>query len=557
MICYLDKQPEVSKELIGCLNSASALLSPEQNVELLLDTKAICDYLVHPNFRIAVFAPFNHGKSTLLNALLGSHALPMDLIPTTGSVINIKYGDEVRTRITMLDGSHTNESGTEILKRFAILDDERRMRDDVAYVEVFCPDPLLKEGVELLDLPGTNDMAAQDDLVRSQILSADLVIQVLDARKLMTLGEREGLRDWLIDRGINTVIFVINFLNLLEPSQQQEVCNRAGFIAQSFRADLPDSISNLYRVDALPALRALLKKDVDVVRSSGILDFKSALEKIVAIQSKDIYSIRLPRVMTIASQVNQVLQAETEVIASNLKVLERDSNAEICKRQQLEENIKKSFQASIAVLKNWLSMESLLERYQSEAASALKQGEFSTWETNSFKPALVQYKLSVVKWVNKGCDIFDQPKLSNLFISFPTEPSVSLPDLPVTSSQPTARSVGIATGVGLFFLGPLGAAVAAGVTHIVNENTKQEKQKSLDEYHSKVSQAYTDAARDYLSQFSMQTLETLCKYEVNVEKIISFPISQELAEVTDKRNQLKLLHTSLGELTIVLNSMTD
>ena len=43
---------------------------------------------------LLAFAPFNYGKSTLLNALLGEKTLPIDLIPTTGAAIYVKYGDK-------------------------------------------------------------------------------------------------------------------------------------------------------------------------------------------------------------------------------------------------------------------------------------------------------------------------------------------------------------------------------------------------------------------------------------------------------------------------------
>ncbi len=66
------------------------------------------------------------------------------------------------------------------------------MRKDVACVEVFCPDSFLERGVEFVDLLGTNDREAQDNLVRDSLLETDLFIQLLDARKLMTLGEREN-----------------------------------------------------------------------------------------------------------------------------------------------------------------------------------------------------------------------------------------------------------------------------------------------------------------------------------------------------------------------------
>lgn len=116
--------------ILNCLKSAIGLLDFEQNLQLRKDVIFICDYLANHSFRIAVFAPFNYDKSTLLNAILGNRTLPIDLIPTTGAAIIIQYGNELSTRLTMVDGREINESGTEVLKRFAILDNDRCMRSD-------------------------------------------------------------------------------------------------------------------------------------------------------------------------------------------------------------------------------------------------------------------------------------------------------------------------------------------------------------------------------------------------------------------------------------------
>jgi len=288
-----------------------------QDSQLKKDVLAICNYFENPIFRIAVFAPFNYGKSTLLNALLGDRTLPIDLIPTTGAAIHVRYGEQLRSQITLKDGSKISEEGTDLLKRYAILDDQRCMRGDVASVEVYCNHPFLQTGVEFLDLPGTNDREAQDDLVRDRLLTADLIIQVLDARKLMTLGEREHLRDWLSDRGIKTVVFVVNFLNLLEPEEQKEIQSRLRFVAESFRSQLPPGISNLYRVDALPALRARLKGDTTIAQTTGLTTFESALQTIVNYQ-KEQREGRLPRVQIIASQLKQI--AETKQARSQQKL---------------------------------------------------------------------------------------------------------------------------------------------------------------------------------------------------------------------------------------------
>jgi len=51
-------------------NACYLLDDNAERQELLLDALAILDKFRDNNFVIAVFAPFNYGKSTLLNALL-------------------------------------------------------------------------------------------------------------------------------------------------------------------------------------------------------------------------------------------------------------------------------------------------------------------------------------------------------------------------------------------------------------------------------------------------------------------------------------------------------
>lgn len=175
---------------------------------------------------------------------------------------------------------------------------------------------------------------AQDDLVREQLLIADLIVQVLDARKLMTLGEREHLRDWLIERGIKTIVFVVNFLKLLEPDEQKEVFHHLRFVAESFRSGLPSKISNLYRVDALPALRARLKGDMSAAQTSGLAAFESALQNIVSVQQQ--MADRLPRVVAIASQVKTALQAKAQALNTEIIAAQQNHQTKIEIKQKAE-----------------------------------------------------------------------------------------------------------------------------------------------------------------------------------------------------------------------------
>jgi Dynamin family len=511
-------------QLANQLKATLGALEIARHSPMYREVLAASDRLADPNFRIAVFGPFNYGKSTLINALMGDRALPMDIIPTTGAAIYVRYGAELQTKVIFKDGKELVEMGTEILKQFAILDGDRRMREDVLSVEVLAPHPFLKNNVELLDLPGTNDREAQDALVKEKLLTCDLIVQILDGRQLMTLGERENLRDWLLDRGIKTVVFVVNFLNLLAAEEQKEVYNRLRFVAESFRADLPAGISNLYRVDALPALRARLKGDTAAAHSSGLVGFESALQTIVAVQHEKLFVTRLPRIVAIAQPITRALQSKITALASELAAAEAKQQAKVRIQQQAAQLIQSGFAASLAEFRQWLSLSALLSRYQFEALAAWQQQQFQVWESSFFQLAIAQKQADVVKWVMQASEIFDVPPSENLLIPFPSSPVVSLPNKPTEKPDiEDTAPVAVATGLGWVLGGPVGAAVVGGASYLLNRNLRQEKQESADEsYRQQVAQLHTEAIQNYFQEFSDRALTILQQYEQRVAPIINF-----------------------------------
>ncbi len=528
------------------LKAAIGLLDKDHYSQLRKDAISICDYVANPIYQIAVFAPFNYGKSTLLNAMLGSRTLPIDLIPTTGAAIRVGYGEELQTRIVLTDGTEIKSRGTQILQEYALLDEQRCMRSDVASIDVFYPHPFLQTGVELLDLPGTNDRHAQDELVRDRLLTADLVVQVLDARKLMTLGERENLRDWLLDRGITTVVFVVNFLNLLESDEQKEVFHRLRFVAESFRSQLPPGISNLYRVDALPALRSRLKGDVTAAQISGLSTFESALQTIVGVQKQ--IDHRLPRLEKVASQVKTALEAKKQTILAEIAAAKANHQSKIDIKQKAETLIKQGFQASSSKFQSWLYLPNLLECYQGEIVLALQQGNFDNWQ-EQFKSAVLEHQKAISQWIDKACDFFNTKHPDELTISFPVAPQLSIPPPPVTkASNNDITPVAIATSFGWLLGGPVGAAVVGGVSYILNHTGEQAQPESTGDYQQQITQIYTVAAKNYLTCFSKDAFTTLYQYEKLAIQSIEFHKNNESLEVIKQNYQVQLINNLLEML---------
>ncbi|MEM7063521.1 MAG: dynamin family protein [Cyanobacteria bacterium P01_B01_bin.77] len=388
---------------------ALGLLNPDQ-AELKTKLLRQCALFSHPTLRISVFAPFNYGKSTLLNALLGQNTLPIAIVPTTGTVITINYGPQLTSRITLADGTILEKTGTQLLQQYAVLD----RSEDIMAAEVQCPHPLLQTGVELVDLPGTDDQANNNQRVYTHLLETDVVIQMLDGRKLMTLTERDHLRHWLLTRGITTVLFVVNFLNLIEPEQRLQVMQRLQILAQDFRTTLPDKINNLYAVDALPALRARLKGDM--AAATGLPVLETALQDLALARIPQLTFYRAPRLIPLVDQLQETLQQQLQTLT------ESPAFRRTIIQRQVQQLIQTGFRQSVAELEGWLQPDNLLQQYQSGLANELQTVRDSHWLEKTLQPVWQQKKRAIVAWVYKACEIFEQPCPVDLWVNWQPVP---------------------------------------------------------------------------------------------------------------------------------------
>ena len=558
----------MNPSLIQHLQTAIHLLEISPTSRLGNDLKTLADKEERSNYQIAVFGPFNHGKSTLLNAILGNKTLPIDLIPTTGAAIKVVYGEELATKITLTNGQIIAAKNTDILAEFATLDDDRRMRDDVLEVEVSFPHPFLQTGVELIDLPGTNDRDEQDNLVRDRLLAADLVVNVLDVRKLMTLGEREHLRDWLENRGINTVVFVANFTNMLEPEEQKEVQHRLRFVAESFRSQLPPGISNLYRVDALPALRARLKGDDATLHTSGLSSFISALQAIVSHQREELVEVRMPVLQSLGLEIRGLLQAQIAKLTAEVNENKEKCDRELALKRQAQTLIQSGWETSLKEVEQWLYLPNLISFYQSPLTTAIQKNSFGEWESNNVRPRLQHSQQEINDWVAKAESFFNTAPVEPLKIVLPDPPEVLLPESPtqpppkpattsstIDSLTPTA----LATGLGWILGGPLGAVVAGGASTIASKRSGDRSSDTTSnrknpDNSAEILEAYTDAGADYLFRLNTETIETIKVYRDRA--IVAINPEIKLDRQVDPQQQQKLLELESCLVDILSSAST-
>lgn len=92
--------------------------------------KLQADKIREDKFCLMIAGEAKSGKSTFINAYLGTEILPMDVRQCTSSVVEIRYGNEFVLNATYADGRIKKVSGEEEITAFlttnAALDDEYR-----------------------------------------------------------------------------------------------------------------------------------------------------------------------------------------------------------------------------------------------------------------------------------------------------------------------------------------------------------------------------------------------------------------------------------------------
>ena len=115
--------------------------------------------------KVAITGQFSSGKSTFLNALLSKDVLPTGVTPVTSKVNYIRYGEEFKLQVHYYDGREAFYG----IENIASFTDQRQSMENVKYLTLYAPMPLLKE-VVFVDTPGLNSQAQSDTQTTQSVL---------------------------------------------------------------------------------------------------------------------------------------------------------------------------------------------------------------------------------------------------------------------------------------------------------------------------------------------------------------------------------------------------
>lgn len=183
------------------------------------------------SFQVAVLALVKSGKSTLINALLGSECLPSSNAPETARIVRIRHEPAADEPVLEKASVKIATGVTNIRTELRSLNASQRKADSTpAEDELTLSAPIVclagrslgEQIFEVLDTPGPNEAGA--DILRERVDGllgkADVIIYLLDYTKLKTEEEKglfarlSSMRPELLKRFSEHLFFVVNKIDL-------------------------------------------------------------------------------------------------------------------------------------------------------------------------------------------------------------------------------------------------------------------------------------------------------------------------------------------------------
>ncbi|MBR0262183.1 MAG: dynamin family protein [Selenomonadaceae bacterium] len=173
-----------------------AALTELNDAAALEELQSIKEQADSGNFFVAFIGQYSAGKSSLINNLLGRQLLPGGRVETTPILTYISYGEQEGGRLFYLDGN-TEDIDIETVSDITQTNRAARNLDEIEHLEIFLNEPILADGMILLDTPGINTLIRRHEQLLANSLSlASAIIYVVsgapsrvDIEKLQDFAE--------------------------------------------------------------------------------------------------------------------------------------------------------------------------------------------------------------------------------------------------------------------------------------------------------------------------------------------------------------------------------
>lgn len=275
--------------LAELLRSAATLTQAEKHEEREEQFQDLFVRLAEDRFNLVLIGRFNRGKSSLMNALLGTDRLPTGIVPLTSVVTTVTYGSHEKVTLKYRQKHLDIEIAMEDLSRYITQQGNPGNTLGIAVASIELPAEILRRGFYLVDTPGLGSVIAENATTTEAFLpQADAVILVTSYESPLS-DEEFRLFQAAISPGVQAFV-VINKQDLVSKDERREV---GDFVRDRLQGLFDGSTPQIISVSARDGLAAKLLHDPSLLAESGIQDLETKLASFLLERKRGDFLVRM------------------------------------------------------------------------------------------------------------------------------------------------------------------------------------------------------------------------------------------------------------------------
>jgi GTP-binding protein EngB required for normal cell division len=185
---------EQSGDEVSLLKKLESIIAEHGLVEFRSTLSMILDRLEDNTFEIAIFGRVSSGKSSLLNAMLGTDVLPVGVTPITAVPTRLVYGESSAVHVWFANRPPERFDISQ-LPEFVAEQLNRGNEKHVTRIVVQLPSPRLREGIAFVDTPGLGSLATRGAAETLAYLPrCDLGVVLIDAGSTLTPDDLQTIQ---------------------------------------------------------------------------------------------------------------------------------------------------------------------------------------------------------------------------------------------------------------------------------------------------------------------------------------------------------------------------
>lgn len=309
----LDNYSRLKKELLRCIDDMFAI----ENIPGC-PCEDLRDKVRNNRFNLVVLGQFKRGKTSLINALLGAEILPTAVVPLTSIATIITYGEALRIKVFLMDGS-VKEIRPENLSLYVTERGNPKNEKNVHEVVITYPSEYLKDGVQLVDTPGVGSVYQHNtDVAYQYIPRSDAALFLLSVDQPVSRAELDFLSD--VKEYSDRIFFLQNKADYVGPEDLEESIE---FSRKVLKENTGSGI-RIFPVSAKLALDGKLSGSDKLLEQSHLPGFEKLLYKFLIEEKGKVLILSASNTLLRAlSQAMLELELEMKSLATPLDELKK------------------------------------------------------------------------------------------------------------------------------------------------------------------------------------------------------------------------------------------